>query len=120
MADPWGIPERRGEPDFENLLRVLRREKPSRPTLFEFFLNDRLHERLAPVASLPRVPLTHRREHQVLQAYHRAGYDFTNVLLPGFEFPTGRDFNSRTVSLYAGGRDPRLGDIRSLRLARPR
>lgn len=103
MASNLGIPERRGEPDFENLLRVLRREKPARPTLFEFFLNDRLHERLAPASSLPRVDSDLRREHQVLRAYYRAGYDFTNVLVPGFEFPTGRDFSQRTVSMYSGG-----------------
>jgi hypothetical protein len=28
-----------GEPDFSQLLRVLRREEPDRPTLFEFFLD---------------------------------------------------------------------------------
>lgn len=33
-------------PDFTNLLKVLKCEKPERPTLFEFFLNDRLYKRL--------------------------------------------------------------------------
>lgn len=103
MASEWGIPERRDEPNFENLLRVLRREKPDRPTLFEFFLNDRLYERLAPASSLPRVRPERRSEHQVLHAYYRAGYDFTNILVPGFEFPTGRDFSQRTLSMYSGG-----------------
>jgi uroporphyrinogen decarboxylase len=103
VASDWGIPERGGEPDFGNLLKVLRREKPARPTLFEFFLNDRLYERLAPTASLPWVRPDSRREHQVLQAYYRTGYDFTNVLVPGFEFPTGRDFSQRTTSMYSGG-----------------
>lgn len=88
-------------PDFSNLLAVLRREIPARPTLFEFFLNDRLHEQLAPLASIPDGP--YRAERQVLQAYYRAGYDFTNVRVPGFDFPTGRDFTGRTVSLNGGG-----------------
>ena len=35
-------------PDFDNLLAVLRREVPARPTLFEFFHNERLYQRLAP------------------------------------------------------------------------
>jgi uroporphyrinogen decarboxylase len=89
------------EPDFANLLAVLRRAVPARPTLFEFFLNDRLHERLAPLASLADGP--YRVERQVLQAYHRAGYDHTNVRTPGFDFPTGHDFSARTVSLSGGG-----------------
>ena len=103
------IPERRGEPDFENLLRVLRREKPARPTLFEFFLNDRLHERLAPAASPAQVPLTPSQVSPGLRAFHRAGYDFTNVLLPGFEFPTGRDFTAAHRFALRGWADPRLG-----------
>ncbi len=102
-SEAWGIPGPRGEPDFDNLLAVLRREKPARPTLFEFFLNDRLYERLAPAANLPRVPERERRYRQIMRAYQAAGYDYTNVLVPGFDFPTGRDFTGRTVSLYAGG-----------------
>ncbi len=88
-------------PDFDNLLTVLRREQPARPTLFEFFLNDRLYEQLAPAADLPPGPF--RAERQVMRAFWRAGYDYANVLLPGFAFPTGRDFSSRTLSLYSGG-----------------
>jgi uroporphyrinogen decarboxylase len=90
-------------PDFANLLAVLRRERPARPTLFEFFLNDRLRELLAPAASLPAAPERERRPRQIIAAYRRAGYDHANILLPGFEFPTGRDFSARTVSLYSGG-----------------
>lgn len=32
-------------PDFEQLLKVLHREKPDRPVLFEFYLNQRLYDR---------------------------------------------------------------------------
>jgi uroporphyrinogen decarboxylase len=100
MADMVCLPA--PKPDFNNLLSVLRRGVPARPTLFEFFLNDRLHERLAPIAAVPAGP--YRSERQVLQAYYRAGYDFSNVRVPGFDFPTGqRDRSGRTVSLNAGG-----------------
>jgi uroporphyrinogen decarboxylase len=45
----WGAaPKCTAEPDFENLLAVLRCDRPARPTLFEFFLNERLHAKLAP------------------------------------------------------------------------
>ena len=91
----------RPNPDFNNLLAVLHRDVPARPTLFEFFLNDRLHERLAPGASL--APGPYQAERQVLQAYYRAGYDHSNVRAPNFDFPTKHDFSARTVSLSGGG-----------------
>jgi hypothetical protein len=56
-------------PNFDNLLAVLLRGAPARPTLFEFFLNDRLHERLAPAASVPAG--AYWMERQVLQTYYR-------------------------------------------------
>lgn len=101
MFDWTQTPGRTGDPSFDNLLAVLRREVPARPTLFEFFLNDRLHERLAPIATIEAGP--YRNQRQVLQAYYRAGHDHANVLVPGFEFPTGRDFSTRTMSLNANG-----------------
>lgn len=42
------IPERRGKPNFKNLLAVLRHEVPDKPTLFEFYFNERLYSRLVP------------------------------------------------------------------------
>jgi uroporphyrinogen decarboxylase len=101
MRDWSNLPEHQREPDFDNLLAVLRRARPNRPTLFEFFLNERLYERLAPAESVPAGP--YGPERQVIQAYRRAGYDHANVRLPGFDFPTGREFKLRTVSLYGGG-----------------
>jgi hypothetical protein len=50
------------KPDFDNLLAVLRREKPSRPTLYEFVMNERLYRRLlgldpaAPLEAKEHVP----------------------------------------------------------------
>ncbi len=96
------LPENVGSPDFNNLLAVLRREVPARPTLFEYFLNDRLHQRLAPL-SIAETGLPYARQVQVLRAYQRAGYDFANVLVPGFEFPTERLTGTRTISINAGG-----------------
>jgi len=34
-------------PDFENLAAILERRAPKRPTLFEFFLNERLYTRFS-------------------------------------------------------------------------
>ena len=40
-------PEYPRDPDFGQFLKVLRREEPDRPTLFEFYLHPALYERLA-------------------------------------------------------------------------
>lgn len=97
------IPERRGEPDFNNLLAVLRREVPSRPTLFEFFLNEPLYRRLSP--ELDDLPDTPRNRYiRSIRAYYRLGYDFHTVLIPGFSFSEGiiTRHQARTVSLNEG------------------
>jgi uroporphyrinogen decarboxylase len=77
------IPERKGAPDFENLLAVLRREVPSRPTLFEFYFNERVYKRVVPgPAPADREEWTRR----FVLTFYRLGYDFATILLPGFQF----------------------------------
>ena len=39
--------ENKREPDFSNMLKIMKREKPDRPVLFELFLNEGLYSRLA-------------------------------------------------------------------------
>jgi len=74
------IPERKGEPNFENLLAVLRREVPDRPTLF--------------------AAAWHKR---TIHTFYRLGYDFATILLPGFQFtdPDLRE-TKETFSLNEG------------------
>jgi uroporphyrinogen decarboxylase len=77
------IPERKDDPDFDNLLAVLRREIPSRPTLFEFYFNERIYNRVVPG------PTPTDREvwlQRFIQTFYRLGYDFATILLPGFQF----------------------------------
>jgi uroporphyrinogen decarboxylase len=38
-----------------------------------------------------------------MRAYYKAGYDFTNVLIPGFDFPSERIEGTRTISINEGG-----------------
>jgi uroporphyrinogen decarboxylase len=104
MTINWNeIPPRRAEPDFNHLLAVLRRDLPHRPTLFEFFFNERLYDRLAPeLAASPGDALTTYRK--VYLSFYRLGYDFITVLLPGFSFAAGQVVRrpGRTVSLNEG------------------
>ncbi|HEY3378685.1 MAG TPA: uroporphyrinogen decarboxylase family protein [Armatimonadota bacterium] len=73
-------------PNFENLLRVLRREAPSRPTLFEFFLNDPLYLQLSGMQEKPTDKLEAGRMY--IQAYANAGYDYTTTHGANFGFPS--------------------------------
>ncbi len=102
MPDWKQLPVNPPEPNFDNLLAVFQREIPDRPTLFEFFLNDRLYSKLAPQPEgASEAPYAAQR--QVMQAYYRAGYDHVNVLVPGFEFPSHRTYDTTTISMNTGG-----------------
>lgn len=102
MIDWNQIPEAAGEPNFENLLTVLRMEVSARPTLFEFFLNERLYNRLAPLSN-SELESPYVSQRQVLRAFHRVGYDFVNVIIPDFCFPSARINGTRTISINEGG-----------------
>ena len=39
------------EPDFDNIVNILQRKKPKRPTLFEFYINNRISEILSQMKS---------------------------------------------------------------------
>ena len=89
---------------FENLLKVLRREIPDRPTLFEFALNDRLHRRLSGLTHLPLPAERPAYYRMLIAAYRAAGYDYAMVDGSGLWFPTNDLHWERgaTISLNAG------------------
>lgn len=88
-------------PEFDNLLAVLRREVPNRPTLFEFIG--------APQVMLGEEPVAGSREeqlHQVFRCYLENGYDFTPLppWLTGFlTFIRGERHKEASVSQNEGG-----------------
>lgn len=88
------------KPDFDNLLAVLSREKPSRPTLFEFFLNGPLNERLTgEKLNAESSSLDHSRRN--MHAYQKAGYDYVTIR-PGFGFERDQVERSASISLNDG------------------
>jgi uroporphyrinogen decarboxylase len=95
------IPDRKKEPDFENLMDVLRNKVPGRPTLFEFYFNERLYSRVVPGPAPADPAFFERRK---IQTFYRLGYDFATVLLPGFRFtdPSLRE-TKHSFSLNEGG-----------------
>lgn len=91
-------------PDFDNLLAVLRCEKPNRPTLFEFFLNERLYNRLAGFEPSPTADRVERIAHWIA-AFRNAGYDYATVSswhLGALGFPSGARASASTVSMNEG------------------
>lgn len=87
------------KPDFDNLLAVLNREKPQRPTLFEFFMNEELYEKVTGIKlqSDNALESTIRR----IKAFEKIGYDYTTVHC-SFNFPQAQQDHGDTVSLNEG------------------
>ncbi|HEY5583276.1 MAG TPA: uroporphyrinogen decarboxylase family protein [Ruminiclostridium sp.] len=88
-------------PDFTNILKVLRCEKPSRPTLFEFFLNDRLYKFLAgdDIYSMTDKLASYR---MLIHAFKNAGYDYATVQGSNFSFPKGAKHAGKSISQNEG------------------
>lgn len=85
------------KPMFENLLKVLERKTPDRPTLFEFFLNPGLYEYLAE-ASFSTGDFTSQYD-IVIKAFIKAGYDYATLKGSDFYFPVGSHDKEKTISL---------------------
>lgn len=64
------------EPDFTQLHKVLRRQAPERPVLFEYQLNDRL---LTLLAGMPKPTEAHKYGAWKTRAYANAGYDYVTL-----------------------------------------
>jgi len=81
-------PEISSPPEFKNVLKILRHEAPSRPTLFEFFLNGKLYAHLAG-AEAPASIHTPDHVRWLLRAFQNAGYDYATYHGSAIHFPRG-------------------------------
>ena len=90
------------KPDYNQLLKVLNKQVPDRPTLFEFFLNQPLYKVLAngeaPVKGDGFDPMREQ-----IFAYKNAGYDYVTIMASTFSFPTLDKAHKSTISLNDGG-----------------
>lgn len=87
------------EPDFENIRKVLQCQKPNRPTLFEFFMNENLYTEVAgpaPETNDPVVQLAY-----MIRVFAACGYDYANCYGSDLCFPTGETERKNTISLNA-------------------
>lgn len=97
----WWTGPVKAPPDFKQLLKVLQRCVPDRPTLFEFFLNAPLHNKLGG-APEPGWPPDLCRPMVISRAFRNAGYDYVTISVPGFAFPAGEVRQAATRSLNEG------------------
>ena len=91
------------KPDFDQLLRVFERKTPIRPTPFEYFLNERLYNRLTGI--MPAIGESQVEQSiRLMKAYAKAGYDYVALPSSGLDFPTGShgDGHAKTYSLNDG------------------
>lgn len=88
-------------PDFNNILKVLNRQKPDRPTLFEFFLNDTLYQQLAGFRIAENASRLERIQF-LIAAFQAAGYDYATVQGSELHFPAGEQHTKSSVSMNEG------------------
>lgn len=84
-------------PCFENLLKVLRCEKPERPILFELFMNRTIYESYAGRRIKNESPIEELRLR--VEAFANAGYDYTTTYASAMTFPTVSHRIASTISL---------------------
>ena len=90
-----------GTPDFSQLEMVLYGERPSRPVLFEFFLNDKLYHYLTG-KQMENCSMNEEKIAIVIEAFRNAGYDY--VTLPCWntstlKFKSGEKHKEESLSL---------------------
>jgi len=88
------------QPDFNELLAVLNKQKPTRPVLFELFMNPVVYELLA--GHKPDDVTEEANNRMVIDAFHAGGYDYSCVHSNSFSFPIKERHHQKTVSLNDG------------------
>jgi len=88
------------KPNINNLYKILRREAPDRPTLFELFLNEQLYEHFT--GGKEPAWGTAAGTRYLAKAYAAAGYDYATVAGSKFGFPTEGQDQKHSLSLNEG------------------
>lgn len=88
------------EPDFPNLLRILRREATQKPALFELFMNWPVYRLFSGRSAGSEDPLEILKWQ--VEAYAAGGYDYVGYHACSMQFPTGKRHQGDTISLNEG------------------
>lgn len=98
------LPFKPFQPDIGNLHRVLKREKTSRPVLFEFMINRNICQMAAGFDHQPE-PCSMDDYRMIIQGFRNLGYDYAPVYTVGsdiFSFTKGERDALESVSLNQG------------------
>ncbi len=89
------------KPEFQNFLKVLRRERPSRYTIFDFFLNDDLE---GVIAGWDHEPVDENDKLvRRIEAFTKVGYDCVTIHASNYEFYHGENQHGKaSVSVNEG------------------
>jgi len=85
------------KPDYTQILKVLNKQAPDRPTLYEFFLNEPLEKVLANCEDFE--PNERGFVNRQILAYKNAGYDYVTIQGSHFHFHRNHKNNKSTISL---------------------
>jgi uroporphyrinogen decarboxylase len=98
-------------PDFTNLLKILRKEKPSRPTLFEFILDKfvivHLTRHIEYDANTSLIKMK-----RIIDAYRIAGYDYATMGSANYALKSNKQRRDGTSSTSLND-DPTITDRKS-------
>lgn len=87
------------KPDFQQLLKVCRRERPDRPVLFELFLNDDLYKKYASVQPKNQQDYKGRLLH-LASAFKNLGYDYASTMISfQYDFFPRKEEQHRSASV---------------------
>lgn len=92
------------EPNFENILSVLKREKPERPTLFEFIIDHKFLKNFSGMeVDTEKISIQYFR--MVIEGFKKAGYDFVSLYssrMDTLRFETGKANSKHSKSQNEG------------------
>jgi len=86
------------KPDYTQFLKVLNKEVPDRPTLFEFFMNDQLYDVLNDGKVFDKGD-GYDWGRKRIAAFVAAGYDYVTINGSDFHFPVSKKDHKSTISL---------------------
>ena len=85
------------EPNFDNMLAVLNRKVPDRPTLYELFLNGDLFKILCKGETFDQTD-PNFNSRITMRAYYHAGYDYVNMTACNMTFPRNVATKGKSIS----------------------
>lgn len=90
------------KPDFNNILKVLNKQKPDRFTLFEYHINNEVFDHFTQSTSLHASPDPFMDAKYRIEAFKNAGYDYAHVTAAFYTFQYGKFDTRLTRSMNDG------------------